>query len=75
MSCQRCKSERLIRVGGKVSDCFHASLGDSKYDGYVPNDLGIGSGDYVRLEYCADCGQIQGEFPLEPTHMETSGVE
>jgi len=38
--------------------------------GYVPRDLGIGGGDDVNFDYCLDCGQIQGRFPLPTTAME-----
>jgi hypothetical protein len=31
---------------------------------YVPERVGIGGGDYVAFEYCLDCGQIQGRFPI-----------
>lgn len=73
MGCQKCGSTRIVRAGGKVSDMFGARIGEHDHEGYVPRDLGIGSGDYMELDYCADCGQIQGEFPLPPTEMETSG--
>jgi hypothetical protein len=39
--------------------------------GYVPRDLGIGGGDDVHFDYCLDCGQIQGKFPLLPSEMES----
>jgi hypothetical protein len=35
------------------------------YFGYVPSCLGVGEGDYVEFEYCLDCGQIMGKFPVE----------
>jgi len=70
MSCQKCRSDRIACVGGKVSDMFHATVGDYEHDGYVPGDLGVGSGDYIDFEYCLDCGQIQGDFPLPPTDLE-----
>ena len=38
---------------------------------YVPRDLGIGGGDDVHFDYCLDCGQIQGKFPLLPAELET----
>ena len=28
-------------------------------------------GDDVQLDYCLDCGQIQGKFPLPPAALET----
>jgi hypothetical protein len=70
-SCQKCKSDRIITAQGKVSDCFDAHIGEKDYNGYVPGDLGIGSGDYMEVEYCADCGQMQGDFPLQPTELES----
>lgn len=43
------------------------------YNGYVPDDIGIGEyGDYMRFTYCLDCGQIQGKFPLPPAECEGS---
>ena len=71
MACQKCNSERIIEVGGKCSDRFHAYIGDKETSGYVDSDLGIGGGDYIEIRYCMDCGQIQGEFPLSPAFVET----
>jgi len=70
MSCQRCKSDRIVYAGAKCSDTFHASVGEREHDGFVPSDMNIGGGDYMEIEYCADCGQIQDEFPLQPMKME-----
>lgn len=75
MSCQRCQSERVLSVGGKVSDMFWASIGDKDHDGYVPDDLGCGSGDYFTLSYCLDCGQTVGEYPLPKSKLETNDEE
>jgi hypothetical protein len=75
MSCQTCKSERMIDVSAKCSDMFTASIGDHEYDGYVPHDMEIGGGDYLEIYYCADCGQIQGDFPLHPTKLESGKSE
>jgi hypothetical protein len=46
------------------------TIGEHDYDGYVPGDMGIGAGDYIEFEFCGDCGQIQGDFPLLPTELE-----
>ncbi len=64
MSC-KCGSQRIVKVGGKVSDMFYATQQDIgvEYDGYVPSTLGIGAGDYIDFAYCLDCGQIQGWAP------------
>lgn len=33
--------------------------------GYVPNNIGLGCDmDYIEFRYCADCGQMQGSWPL-----------
>lgn len=70
MSCQRCQSERVADMGGKVSDMCFYSVGSNERNGYVPDDMGIGGGDYLRFKYCLDCGQLQGIFPLASTHIE-----
>ncbi len=60
-----CKCERIISVSGKTSDLCHVTLPDgSEEDGYVPENLNIGGGDYLEFDYCADCGKIQGNFPI-----------
>jgi hypothetical protein len=64
MACQSCNSERIIDVGAKCSDMFWATLGSEEHNGYVLGHIGIGSGDYVEFSYCADCGHIQGTWPL-----------
>ncbi len=65
MACQRCASNRIAEISAKCSDlCFIKIPGFKEHDGYVPNSLNIGGGDFVRLELCLDCGQVQGEFPI-----------
>jgi hypothetical protein len=63
--CRNCDSNRILCVGGKVSDMYYHKYKDKEYDGYVPEGLGIGGGDYISFNYCLDCGQIQGIFPVE----------
>jgi len=65
--CNKCESVRLASVSGKVSDCFWCTdlQSDKDYEGYVPDDLGIGGGDYIQFTYCLDCGQIRGDFPQD----------
>lgn len=69
-NCQQCKSTRIADFGAKCSDMSDTTINDVRDDGYVPDDIGIGGGDYVQLSYCLDCGQIQGEFPLPETELE-----
>ena len=33
-------------------------------EGYVPENLNIGGGDYIEFTYCLQCGKIQGDFPI-----------
>lgn len=65
MYCQNCKSNRLMSFSGKTADCFFAEINNKTHNGYVPEDLGIGRGDYIKGELCLDCGQLQGKFPLK----------
>jgi len=71
MTCQTCKSERIAYISAKCGDlCLTGVEGVGEIEGDVPRDMGIGGGDYVRLHYCLDCGQMQGRWPLEPTELE-----
>jgi len=65
MQCQKCESQRVVSIMGKTSDMFAmtSEKGES-YEGYVPDNIGIGSGDYIEFDYCLNCGQIQGSFPV-----------
>ena len=73
MSCQKCGSDRIVSVSGKVSDMFYGSYKEYEVDGYVPGDIGIGGGDYIEFVYCLECGQIQGDWPLpEPDLIDWS---
>jgi hypothetical protein len=70
MNCQKCNSERIASISGKCSDCCHCSIGDRDDEGYVPYDLGVGGGDYIKFKWCLDCGQIQGNFPCPSSDIE-----
>lgn len=72
--CQRCKSSRVVSASAKCSDLFHAAHGDREHNGYVPDDLGVGGGDYLEINWCLDCGQLQGEWPLPTTELERGGM-
>lgn len=68
--CSRCQSTRVATVSAKCSDAFWISLNGADHDGYVRPEFGIGDDDYVEFDYCLDCGQIQGTFPLAPTKLD-----
>jgi len=70
MECQSCKSERLADVTAKCNDMCMFSVGGKESDDYAPIDVGLGGGSYVDFCYCLDCGQMQGEWPVEPCILE-----
>jgi hypothetical protein len=70
VSCQRCKSHRVASVSGKCSDLGSFGLGSIDHDGSIPDEVGIGGGDYIEIDYCLDCGQLQGEWPLPVSPIE-----
>ncbi len=70
--CARCASTRILYAGGKVSDMSFGNVGERKWDGYVPRDLGIGGGDYLEIAICLDCGQAEGEWPLPVSELESA---
>ena len=64
-TCSNCKSPRIAGLGGKCSDLCWFTDGKRERDGYVPQGVGISeSGDYIDIDYCLDCGTIQGKFPI-----------
>ena len=71
-TCQKCQSKRTATVTAKCSDCCSVALDSSEQfsDGYAPDDMNIGGGDYVNFSFCLDCGQLQGEWPLAQTEVE-----
>lgn len=70
--CTRCGSIRIAEIFAKCSDCFSVSVGDSYQEGYVPDDLGFYNcyGDGVAIDYCLDCGQMLGDWPVAETEVE-----
>lgn len=74
MAC-KCGSNRIAAINGKCSDMCSVSIGSIEHDGYVPDGLGIGGGDYIDFEICLDCGQVQGTFPLPVSQLEATGRE
>ena len=67
---RKCGSTRFMKVCAKCSDMCDVSLDGIDHDGYVPDNLNIGVGDYVEFEVCADCGQMKGIWPLDINALE-----
>lgn len=63
--CLKCDSSRLMDVSAKCSDMCTVKL-----DGYAPGNVNIGGGDYLEFVVCANCGHLQGKWPLnDRAHM------
>jgi hypothetical protein len=45
--------------------CHHEFAGCTEGDNYVSLGIGVGGGDYIEFKFCLECGQIQGEWPVE----------
>ena len=64
IKCSKCQSDKIAQVQGRVKDLFNLRVKDFEYEGYVLHNLNIGSGDDLEFDYCLDCGQMQGKFPI-----------
>lgn len=73
--CIKCKSDRIVSISGKCSDCFTLFYKDKEYDGYVVENIGIGDGDYIEFNYCLECGMIQDKFPKEDPKIDYEDEE
>ena len=62
--CTRCNSDSILSFSSKTSDRFHARVKGMEYSVYVLSRLNIG-GDYIEIDACTQCGQIQGDWPLQ----------
>ena len=76
MSCKRCSSDRIVSVCGKTSDLCLFEYANKQRDGYVPYGVGLGDNeDYIEFEYCAECGQMQGKFPISEAKLKAAVKE
>ena len=48
----------IISISAKCSDMFNMNGRNVNYDGYVPEGLGIGGGDYISFTLNTETGQI-----------------
>jgi len=65
-----CRTPLFVEVSAKCSDMCVLSAYDKdgelvEHNGYVPDGLGIGKGDYVYFDYCSNCGKIAGKWPMK----------
>ncbi len=66
-----------VHTSHGVCDSFGAQLDGDDYEGYVCGGLNIGSGDYIEITVCANCGHVQGQWPLpmNPLHDEDENCQ
>ena len=67
--CQRCQSPRVVMIQAKANDGFSFLISETGFQtdeqGYAPSVKNVtDSGDYMCPEFCLECGQIQGKFPV-----------
>lgn len=70
MTCDRCGSDRILEITGKVSDRGDYRYKDKEVDGYAPDVDNICGGDYIEPDICLECGKVQGEFPVADPEIE-----
>ncbi len=63
MKC-KCGSDRIFSLSAKSSDLNFWKHKGYEHDGYLPTVHNVCSGDYVDIDVCLDCGQLQGDWPV-----------
>lgn len=64
MSC--CNDKKIIKICGKCNDLCSIIYPDgTTHNDYVPYGLNIGGDDYLDFDFCMNCGQMVGNFPVE----------
>lgn len=70
VKCQECGSERIYTAVGHGKDSNSVSYMGRTQDGYLPYITNLGGGDDLEVSVCLDCGQAQGEWPVEGPESE-----
>jgi hypothetical protein len=71
-TCEHCGSRSILHVTGKTSDRCCVTYGKHRSDGYVPEDISIGGGDYLEFSLCMQCGRVQHFEPKTPSQIHKS---
>ncbi len=75
MNCIMCDSDRIIEISAKCSDMCSLEFKGIEYHGDIPDDINIGSGDYINIDICLNCGHAQGLSDEEdPQFYENKGM-
>lgn len=68
--CVECGSNRIASITAECPDGAVINIGGREYSGDIPDDLNIGGGTTLELEFCCQCGMILADFPLDETSIE-----
>ena len=72
--CQTCQSMRIASISGQCKDTCWVKIGHREDTSYPPG-WNVSAGDHIWFRYCLGCGQIQGKFPVELTHLEEGWID
>lgn len=64
-TCQRCESNRIAFLGGQSNDYGYAHFQGKTQEGYLPFVKNLCDCDGCDFSVCLDCGQVQGNFPVD----------
>ncbi len=70
MNCQTCNSDRISNVVAHSKDSSSISYRGHETDGYFQNIDNVCSGDDMDITVCLECGQLQGNWPVEDPKIE-----
>lgn len=63
--CIHCGDDKILYFGGKLSDMGELTYKKYSDESYIPDYSNIGSGDYINITFCLNCGKIQDKFPID----------
>jgi len=76
-SCVKCNSTRILYFSARCNHTCFIILDNTLYQGEASNGINMGEGsEYIDLYVCADCGQMQGTWPLQhEAHLLINGSD
>jgi hypothetical protein len=75
MECHKCGSDRVLQISAKCNDLCILNFKEVEHEGYVPNDLAVGGGDYIEIDICLACGTAQGISNVDDPDFYTDEIE
>lgn len=70
MRCDNCGNKRIVELFSHAKDMHTIRYRNFERRGYLPDGFGIGRGDDTEIDYCLECGKIQGSFPITDESIE-----